>query len=146
MAALVRSHSVVTLTGVGGVGKTRLALAVGTDLAEEFPDGVWLVELASVADAETVPDVIASALGITPQGGLRVIDAVAEALAGRRVLIVLDNCEHVLAGAADAVGRDPRPLGRPSNPGNLAGGSRRRRPRRSRRCRLWPPTVCRPTP
>src|SRR6185312_4268460 len=66
--------------------------------------GVWLVELAPVTDAETVPDVIASALGIPPQGGSRVIDTVAEALAGRRVLIVLDNCEHVLAGAADAVG------------------------------------------
>ncbi len=103
VASRVRSDSVVTLTGVGGVGKTRLAVAVGAELAEEFPDGVWLVELAPVADAETVPDVIASALGITPQGGMRVIDAVAEAIAGRRVLIVLDNCEHLLAAATDAV-------------------------------------------
>ena len=101
VAALVRSRPLVTLSGVGGVGKTRLALAVGAELAEEFPDGVWLVELAPVGDADAVPDAIATALGITPQGGARVIDTVAEALAGRRVLIVVDNCEHVLAAAAD---------------------------------------------
>ena len=68
MAALVRSRPLVTLSGVGGVGKTRLALAVGAELAEEFPDGVWLVELAPVGDADAVPDAIATALGITPQG------------------------------------------------------------------------------
>ena len=104
VASLVRSRPLVTLSGVGGVGKTRLALAVGAELAEEFPDGVWLVELAPVGDAEAVPDAIATALGITPQGGARVIDTVAEALAGRRVLIVVDNCEHVLAAAAEAIG------------------------------------------
>jgi predicted ATPase/DNA-binding CsgD family transcriptional regulator len=103
VAALVRSRPLVTLTGVGGVGKTRLALAVGTDLAEDFPDGVWLVELAPVGDAEAVPDAIASALGITPQGGVRVVDTVAEALTGRRVLLVVDNCEHVLETAAGAI-------------------------------------------
>ena len=80
VASLVRSRPLVTLSGVGGVGKTRLALAVGAELAEEFPDGVWLVELAPVGDAEAVPDAIATALGITPQGGARVIDTVAEAL------------------------------------------------------------------
>ena len=102
IASLVSSHPVVTLTGVGGVGKTRLALAVAEGLAAEYVDGVWLVELAPVEDADTVPDVIASALGITPQGERPIIDTVAEALAGRRVLIVLDNCEHVLAAAAAA--------------------------------------------
>ena len=63
---LVRTHRLVTLTGVGGVGKTRLALVVGAGLADEFPDGVWLVELAPVADADSVPDAFATALGITP--------------------------------------------------------------------------------
>jgi predicted ATPase/DNA-binding CsgD family transcriptional regulator len=104
VASLVRSRPLVTLTGVGGVGKTRLALAVSAELAEEFPDGVWLVELAPIGDDEAVPDAIATALGITPQGGAPVIDTVAEALAGRRVLIVVDNCEHVLAAAARAIG------------------------------------------
>ncbi len=104
VAALVRTRSLVTLTGTAGVGKTRLALAVGADLAEEFPDGVWLVELAPLGDAEAVPDAIATALGITPQGDARVIDTVAEALAGRRVLVIVDNCEHLLAAATSAIG------------------------------------------
>jgi predicted ATPase/DNA-binding CsgD family transcriptional regulator len=103
VASLVRARPLVTLTGVGGVGKTRLATVVAAELAEEFPDGVWLVELAPVGDAEAVPDAIATALGITPQGEARVIDTVAEALAGRRVLVVVDNCEHVLAAATRAV-------------------------------------------
>ncbi|MEO6411730.1 MAG: LuxR C-terminal-related transcriptional regulator [Pedococcus sp.] len=103
VASLVRSRPLVTLSGVGGVGKTRLALAVGAELADEFPDGVWLVELAPVRDADAVPDAIATALGITPQGDARVIDAVAEALSGRRVLLVVDNCEHVLAATAQAI-------------------------------------------
>ena len=103
VAALVRSRPLVTLSGVGGVGKTRLALAVAAELAPEFSDGVWFVELASVDEADAVPDAIASALGISPQGGARVIDTVAEALAGRRVLVVLDNCEHVLPAAAAAI-------------------------------------------
>ncbi|GAA1238834.1 LuxR C-terminal-related transcriptional regulator [Oryzihumus leptocrescens] len=103
LAALVRSRQLVTLTGVGGVGKTRLALAVGAELAEEFPDGTWLVELAPVGNADAVPDAIATALGITPQGDARVIDTVAEAVAGRRLLILVDNCEHVLTAAAEAI-------------------------------------------
>ena len=104
VAALVRSRPLVTLSGVGGVGKTRLAVEVAAELAEEFPDGVWLVELAPVGDADAVPDAIATALGITPQGGARVVDTVGEALAGRRVLVVLDNCEHMLAAVAEAIG------------------------------------------
>ncbi len=69
---LVRANRLVTLTGVGGVGKTRLALEAGTALAAEFPDGVWNVELASVGDAASVPGAIATALGITPQAGVAV--------------------------------------------------------------------------
>ncbi len=69
LAAVVREHRVVTLTGPGGVGKTRLALGVATRLAEEFPDGVWAFELASVTDAAAVPDAAAAVLGITQQPG-----------------------------------------------------------------------------
>ncbi len=105
IAALVRTHQLVTLSGVGGVGKTRLAVAAAADLADEFPDGVWLVELAPVGDPDAVPDAIANALGVTPQGDTPVIDTVAEAVAGRRLLIVIDNCEHVLSAAAAAIGR-----------------------------------------
>ena len=71
VAELVRSNRLVTLTGVGGVGKTRLALEVGAEVAGEFPDGVWMVELASVGDPASVPAAIATVLGITPQGDAR---------------------------------------------------------------------------
>ena len=116
-AAAVRAGRLVTLTGPGGVGKTRLALAVAAELAEDFPDGVWLVELAAVADGDAVADAIATALGVTPHGDDRVIDTVAEAVAGRRLLVVVDNCEHVLAAAAAAIGRSsPGPTPRVSWP------------------------------
>ncbi len=100
---LARAHRLVTLTGVGGVGKTRLALDAGASLADEFPDGVWLVELAPVADADSVPDVFATALGITPRAGVPITQTLAEALAGRRLLVLLDNCEHVVEAAAATV-------------------------------------------
>ena len=80
VAELVRSNRLVTLTGVGGVGKTRLALEVGAEVAGEFPDGVWMVELASVGDPASVPAAIATVLGITPQGDAPLIDTVADAL------------------------------------------------------------------
>jgi predicted ATPase len=102
---VVRVHRFVTLTGVGGVGKTRLAVQVAADLAAEFPDGVWLIELAPVGDPAAVPDVIATTLGVTPQAGLTMTDSIAQALSGRRLLIVLDNCEHVLGAAGDVVER-----------------------------------------
>ncbi len=103
VADLVRANPLVTLSGVGGVGKTRLALAVGAELATEFPDGVWMIRLGSVGDPDSVPAAIATALGIAPKGDADAIDTVAEALAGRRPLVVIDNCEHVLAAAASAV-------------------------------------------
>jgi predicted ATPase len=103
LAELVRQHRLVTLTGVGGVGKTRLAIQVAAELVPEFGDGVWLVELAPVGDPAAVPDAVATALGITPQAGRTVTASVAETLAGRRLLVVLDNCEHVLDAAADLI-------------------------------------------
>ncbi len=103
LAGLVGEHDLVTLTGVGGVGKTRLAVQVAAELVSEFPDGVWLVELAPVGDPAAVPDAVATALGITVQAGMTVTASVAQALAGRRSLVVLDNCEHVIDAAADLV-------------------------------------------
>ena len=104
VAELVRSNRLVTLSGVGGVGKTRLALEVGAELAAEFPDGVWMVELAAVSEPTSVTAAIATALGITPQAGAALIDTVTETLAGERLLLVVDNCEHVLSAATSAVG------------------------------------------
>src|SRR4029079_13456883 len=88
------------LTGVGGVGKTRLALQAAGQLVPEFPDGVWLVELAAVGDPAAVPDAVANTLAVTPAPGASMSDRVAERLAGRRALLVLDNCEHLLDAVA----------------------------------------------
>ncbi|MGB8790641.1 MAG: adenylate/guanylate cyclase domain-containing protein [Mycobacterium sp.] len=101
--AAVKSHRLVTLTGVGGVGKTRLALEVAARLADEFPDGVWFFELAAVTDPAAVPDAVAAVLGITQQPGKTVSESVAAALEGRVRLLVIDNCEHVLDAAADLI-------------------------------------------
>src|ERR1700757_4795988 len=101
--AAVKTHRLVTLTGVGGVGKTRLAVEVGSRLADEFPDGVWLFELAAVTDPASVPDAVAAVLGITQQPGKTVSESVAAALEGRVRLLVLDNCEHLLNATADLI-------------------------------------------
>jgi predicted ATPase/class 3 adenylate cyclase len=103
LVAAVRNHRVVTLTGVGGVGKTRLALEVAARLADEFPDGVWVFELAAVNDPAAVPDAIAAVLGITQLPGKTVAESVAAALEGRVRLMVVDNCEHVLDAAANLI-------------------------------------------
>ncbi|MCV7442874.1 adenylate/guanylate cyclase domain-containing protein [Mycobacterium paraense] len=103
LEAAVKAHRLVTLTGVGGVGKTRLAIEVATRLADEFPDGVWFFELAAVSDPAAIPDAVASVLGITQQPGKTVTESVAAALEGRVRLLVIDNCEHVLRAAADLV-------------------------------------------
>ncbi|MDT7769109.1 MAG: hypothetical protein QOI30_2119, partial [Mycobacterium sp.] len=101
--AAVKAHRLVTLTGVGGVGKTRLALEVAARLVDEFPDGVWFFELAAVTDPASVPDAVAAVLGITQQPGMSVSETVAAALDGRTRLLVFDNCEHVRDAAADLV-------------------------------------------
>ena len=101
--ATLREHQLVTLTGVGGVGKTRLATEVAGQLADEFPDGVWVFELAAVADPVAVPDAVAAVLGISQQPGKSVSESVAAALEGRLRLLVFDNCEHVLDAAADLI-------------------------------------------
>jgi predicted ATPase len=103
MQAAVKAHRLVTLTGVGGVGKTRLAVEVAARLADEFPDGVWFFDLAAVGDPAAVPDAVAAVLGIIQQPGKSVANSVAAALEGRVRLLVFDNCEHVLDAAAGLV-------------------------------------------
>jgi predicted ATPase/class 3 adenylate cyclase/DNA-binding NarL/FixJ family response regulator len=103
VAERVRSQHLVTLTGVGGVGKTRLAIEVGAELSGEFADGVWLVELAGVGDPGAVPAALATVLGITPQGEVALMDIIADTLAGRRLLLIVDNCEHLRNPAAAAI-------------------------------------------
>jgi Adenylate and Guanylate cyclase catalytic domain len=99
----IKAHRMVTLTGVGGVGKTRLALEVAARSASDFPDGVWVIELASVGDPAAVPEAVAATLGIIQQPEMSLADSVAAALEGRSRLLLFDNCEHVLDAAADMI-------------------------------------------
>ncbi len=94
------STRLLTLSGAGGVGKTRLALQVAAEVLEEFPDGVWLVELAALPDPELVPQTVATVLGIREQSGRPVLTTIEESLRARRLLFVLDNCEHLIAACA----------------------------------------------
>jgi predicted ester cyclase len=99
--ALLGSSRLVTLTGAGGSGKTRLALEVGAVADRRFADGVAWVELAALRDPGAVPAQIATALGLGETKDRPVIDLIAGALAGRRVLLILDNCEQVIGACAE---------------------------------------------
>jgi predicted ATPase len=101
VSAALKVHRLVTLTGVGGVGKTRLALEVAARSAHEFADGVFLVEFAAIGDPAAVPEAVAAALGIIRQPGMSLAESVAAALENRSRLLVFDNCEHVLDASAD---------------------------------------------
>jgi predicted ATPase/DNA-binding CsgD family transcriptional regulator len=101
----VGAHRLVTAVGPGGVGKTRLALAVAADLAGDFEDGVWLVDLVPVTDPAMVGSAVAAALGLGEQQGRSIDESVLAALADRRALLVLDNCEHLSDGVAPFVER-----------------------------------------
>ncbi len=97
---LLDDARVVTVTGAGGVGKTRLALQVAADLLDGSGDGVWLVELAPIVDPDHVAAKIASVLHVAEEPGRDMVESLVDALRDRAVLIVLDNCEHVLDTAA----------------------------------------------
>jgi predicted ATPase/DNA-binding winged helix-turn-helix (wHTH) protein len=98
---LVTTQRLVTLIGEGGIGKTRLGLEVARHLLPEFPDGVRVAELAPLTDAGLVPVTVATALGLELAGGTISTDGVASALGSKQVMLVLDNCEHVIAAAAN---------------------------------------------
>ena len=99
--ALVRAGRLVTITGTGGLGKTRLSLQVAADLLDEFRGGVWLVELASFGDPRLVPQALASAIGIKEQSGGSLVEAIVRHLGDAPALLVLDNCEHLIAACAE---------------------------------------------
>ena len=94
-------HRLVTLVGAGGIGKTRLAAQLGAEVLDRFPDGVWVADLAPITDAELVPSVVAKTLGVS-QGQVRLIDeSMMRALKAKHLLLVLDNCEHMLEASAE---------------------------------------------
>jgi predicted ATPase len=99
----LKAHRLVTLTGPGGVGKTRLALEVASRSAHEFPDGVWVIELAPVGDPAAVPEAVAAVLGITQKPGMNLADSIAAAQEDRTRLLVFDNCEHLVDAAAEMI-------------------------------------------
>ncbi len=100
---LVESSRLVTLTGAGGVGKTRLAWQVAAELLDGSGDGVWLVELAAVSDPQAVASTIAATFRIAEGPGHSSLDALLDALAVQEALVVLDNCEHLIDGCAHVV-------------------------------------------
>jgi Cdc6-like AAA superfamily ATPase len=100
---LLPTTGLLTITGTGGVGKTRLALRVAADLIDQYPDGVWLAQLASLSEPTLVPKAVASALDIPEQPGRSLTETVADFLRHRTLLIMLDNCEHLLRASARLV-------------------------------------------
>jgi predicted ATPase len=132
IAAQLAEYRLVTLTGPGGAGKTRLAGQVARRVAGRFADGVWLAELAGVRDPAQVPAAMAAALGIHDLPAVAAADALAHALARRQLLLVLDNCEHVIGAAAEVCGRlllgadDVRVLATSREPLRIAGETRYR--------------------
>ena len=100
---LLRTHAQVSIIGAGGIGKTRLALAVANAQREHFPDGVWWVELAALSDGALVAGAIAQALGVRAGDERPVLETVVALLRNQTALLVLDNCEHLLDAAAECV-------------------------------------------
>jgi len=97
---LLSTHRLVTLTGPGGCGKTRLALKVAHEELDEFKDGVWLIELASLSEPSLVPQTAASVLSVHEQSGRVMIDVLVDYLLSRDILLVIDNCEHLISACA----------------------------------------------
>ena len=99
------AHRMVTLLGAGGTGKTRLALQAAADLVDEYRDGVWLVEMASLGEPELVAQTAAEALGVQEEAGRPIPKALGDWLADKRLLLVLDNCEHVIPAVVELADR-----------------------------------------
>jgi predicted ATPase/DNA-binding winged helix-turn-helix (wHTH) protein len=98
--ARLRDHRLVTLTGSGGVGKTRLSIEAGRSLLDRYLDGVWLAELAPLNDAQLVTSIVADALGVSLSATAGGLDTLTSALRTKQLLLIIDNCEHVIAEAA----------------------------------------------
>jgi class 3 adenylate cyclase len=106
---LIRKNRLVTFTGSGGTGKTRLSLQACADLLPDFEDGVWLVELAPLTEPDLVPQTVAAALRVREEPGRSLVDTLVAHLRDRHLLLILDNCEHLLDSSArlvDAIGRN----------------------------------------
>jgi len=99
--SLIGSHRLLTLSGAGGIGKTRLAVQAGADLIDRYPDGVWFADLAPISDPQLVASVVAKVVGIAQTEQRRVDEAIPQWLKRKQLLLILDNCEHVIQAAAE---------------------------------------------
>ncbi len=104
LRSLTDKARLITITGTGGAGKTRLSLQLGADLIDNFADGVWLVEFATISDAKLIPQAVATALGIREEAGISMTDTLLKVNRDRKLLLILDNCEHVVEMAASLCG------------------------------------------
>ncbi len=102
VVSVLSDTRLLTVTGVGGSGKTRLALQAAAEVLSDYPGGVWLVELADVVDPNLVPAAVAAELGVTERQGLSLIDSLASTIGDQQLLLLLDNCEHLVDAAAEA--------------------------------------------
>ena len=100
---LIRGARVLTLTGVGGAGKTRLSIQAAVELVDEFPGGTWLIELGAITDPDYIDATAADALGVAQPPGRTVRESIIDHLVDRRALLIVDNCEHLISGAAEFV-------------------------------------------
>lgn len=103
--ALLGKTRLLTLLGMGGIGKSRLSVQLGAELLDEYPDGVWLVELAPLADPLLVPQALATVLGVKEERGASVTEALLAHVRDKTLLVILDNCEHVVHACADLAKR-----------------------------------------
>ena len=132
IAGQLARYRLVTVTGPGGAGKTRLGGEVAKQVAGQFADGVWLAELAAAQDPAQVAAVVAAAMGVRDLPASAAADALAQVLAQRQLLLVLDNCEHVIGAAAELCSRvllgadDVRVLATSREPLRVAGEVRYR--------------------
>lgn len=100
---LLDGHRLLTITGPGGIGKTRLSLQIAANVLDRHPDGVWFVDLAPLADAKLVPRAVAEVLGLREEEESRLVESMSAQVADRKLILVLDNCEHVVEACAGLV-------------------------------------------
>lgn len=103
--ALLAANRLVTLQAMGGIGKSRLSVQLAAEVMDEYPDGVWLVELAALSDSREVVQAVASVLGVKEEASLPLDEALPRFVAGRQLLLILDNCEHLIHACADLAKR-----------------------------------------
>lgn len=101
--SLLQSTALLTLTGAGGCGKTRLAIQAAADLLDSFPDGVWLIEFGSLSEPTRVPQAVAAVLGVREEAGRALLQRLVDVLRPKTLLLLLDNCEHLLAACAGLI-------------------------------------------